>query len=68
MVLLKYGFSLPFYYIPFYSDLGRKGGDAIHIIRKSENGKTKATGILHNSNKNMTSLTILRIAEKLYAA
>lgn len=49
-------------------NLGRKGGNAIYIFSKIENDKTKATGILHSSIKNMTNFAIPRITENLYVA
>lgn len=54
-------------------NLGRKGSAAVYILSKTENDKKKAIGIpynfnRHNSIKNMTSLTIPRITEKLYVA
>lgn len=62
-ILLEYDF-LSF----LICNLGRTGSGAIYILSKTENDRTKATGILYNSIKNMTSLTIPRITEKLYVA
>lgn len=42
-----------------------KGGDAIHILSKTENDKTNGLSTLHNCIKNMTSLTMPRIIHKL---